>query len=123
MGVALEDQIGDKGTTFTMRFRLPDQEKQVLKKGDNTFGDFMPDSKFNPPGGGFVDQMEEVDCTINCIRCWKCPCKFTQEKVICCRCPCYARVVSTAKTHPSKWENPPPAVIMVNAPSKPFGTP
>mmetsp|Transcript_27930 Transcript_27930/g.74178 ORF Transcript_27930/g.74178 Transcript_27930/m.74178 type:complete len:551 (-) Transcript_27930:264-1916(-) len=122
--VALEDQVGDKGTTFIMRFRLPDQEKQIIKKGDNTFGDVnLLDSKFNPPGGGFIDQMEEVDCTINCIRCCKFPCKFTHDKIICCRCPCYARVVNSAKAHPSKWEEPPPVVIMVNAPKKAFGEP
>jgi len=122
--IALEDQVGDKGTTFLMRFRLPDQEKQVIKKGENAFGELSAiDKKFNPPGGGFIDQMEEVDCTINCIRCCKFPCKFTNDKVICCRCPCYARVVNSAKLHPSKWAEPPPAVVMVNAPKKPFGSP
>lgn len=122
--VALEDQIGDAGTTFQMRFRLPDPEKHIIRKGANSFGDVnVIDHAFNPALGGFVDQMEEVALTCNCIRCCKFPCNLTHEKVICCRCPCYARVVNSAKAHPLEWAEPPPAVVMVTVPKKPFGAP
>lgn len=121
VNVALESQIGEVGTTFLMRFRLPDQEKQVIKKGENVAGALeIVDSKFNPPRGGFIDHMEQVDCTINCIRLWKFPCQFTQDKMICCRCPLYARLVENANVHPSKWAEPPPAVVMIGAQKKAF---
>jgi len=123
---ALEHQIGEAGATFYMRFELPDLEKKIIKKGSNIAGnDVMLDSKFNPPRGGFADQMEEVALACNCVRLCRCPCDCTPDRVICCRCPLYARVIRQEETVKpvGAWEESAPLpVIMKTTPmgKKPF---
>lgn len=114
---ALQAQSGDYGTTFEFKFQLPDQEKQIVKKGENIFGVVSDmDGKFNPSLGGFGEQMEEVRLACTCIQCWRFPCNFTQKKTFCCTMPCYAQKVNSTEVQPFSYGKPgadsPPQVIM-----------
>jgi len=116
---ALEGQAGSFGTTFELLFQLPDQEQQIVKKGDNTFGMVSDMSgSFNPGGGGFAEQMEEVRLACTCIQCWRFPCNFNQKKTYCCSMPCYAQKVNNTEVQPFSYgkgapgADSPPQVIM-----------
>lgn len=119
--VALESQTGNYGTTFQMKFEMPDQEKAVVKAGQNVFGPVSLTDGFNPPRQGYIDQLEEVALACTCIRYCKFPCNTTQDKAVCCRMPLYARTAGSSKVVPSAWEAvPPPPVVMVGAPREKF---
>lgn len=116
---ALQDQSGDFGTNFILEFQLPDQEKQIVKKGENTFGSVVEmASQFNPSGGGFAEQMEEVRMACTCIQCWRFPCNFNQKKSYLCSVPCYAQKVSVTEVQPFTYgqgvpgADAPPQVVM-----------
>lgn len=86
--VAMEGEIGEYGTNFMMRFRLPDNEKQVVTED--------VDFKFNPTGQGFKKEMlEEVACACVCMRVWMFPCNLTHTFKPLCTLPLYARVRDT----------------------------
>jgi hypothetical protein len=103
--IALEDEIGEYGTNFLMRFRLPDNEKQVVTEG--------VDGKFNAFGQGFAKNMlEEVSCACVCMRVWQCPCKLTHKYKPICKMPLYARKYTGGMVVGSKSEFPPVQVVM-----------
>lgn len=121
--IPLENMLGEFGCTFWLKFELPDQEKGVVGKGMNLMGDVSISNGFNPPRGGYVDQLESVNLACVCFRCWKFPCNFNTDKYFCCTCPLYARTVSNNQVIPSSaWEQaPPPSVVMNGIPSQKFG--
>jgi len=105
MDLALEAEIGEYGTNFLMRFRLPDNEKQVVTEG--------LDGKFNAMGQGFAkDMLEEVSCACVCMRVWKCPCNLTHKHVPLCKLPLYARKYTGGMVTGAKSEHPPIQVVM-----------
>jgi hypothetical protein len=115
--VATEDQTGELGAIFELHFDLPDPEKPIASKGANVFGHLADmDGQFNPIGGGYIAQMEEVMLTCKCNRVWKFPCKFESKQCVCCRCPCYAQKMAEVQVGPKgAWSgtpNAPPQVIM-----------
>jgi hypothetical protein len=103
--IALEDEIGEYGTNFLMRFRLPDNEIQVVTEG--------VDGKFNAFGQGFAKNMlEEVSCACVCMRVWQCPCKLTHKYVPLCSMPLYARKFTGSDALTGKSDLPPVQVVM-----------
>jgi hypothetical protein len=98
VAVALEHALGDFSTVFNLRFQLPDPEKPIVKSGLNLFGvdsgNIEVGSNFNPPKGGYANNMmEEVHCACIMRRCWQFPCNFNPQKTIICKVPCYAQVI------------------------------
>lgn len=118
--VATDMMVGDKGTTFLLKFECVDLEKPVIKKGVTATGELDLWNGFNPPRRGFASQMEEVSCSCKAIRICGCGPSRTDEEVIC-KCPLYAREVGDNQVVPDAWsEVPPPNVIMERVPSAKF---
>jgi hypothetical protein len=108
------DAIGDIGTSWMMRFRLPDHEFQVAGSAEGE----QVDPKFNPIGRGFAKTMlEEVALQCICLRVWKFPCVTTQEKSVLCRMPLYAQKHESAMKVSPKSPHQPIQVVMSTRPS------
>jgi hypothetical protein len=87
-----EGQIGDFGMAWMMRFRLPDQEFQIVGGGEALVDGDPLDTKFNPPRAGFTKNLlEEVSCNCMCKRVWKFPCIFGGPEEPLCKIPLYAQ--------------------------------
>lgn len=103
--VAFEGEIGEYGTNFLMRFRLPDNEKQVVTEDVH--------GKFNPMGQGFKKEMlEEVACACVCMRVWMFPCNLSHKYKPLCKLPLYARVYDGAMGTAAKGDFAPVQVVM-----------
>jgi len=105
--LALSNEIGEYGTNFDMRFRLPDHEKQVVSEGVA--------GNFNAMGQGFAKNMlEEVACACMCVRVWKCPFVFAKAEKTLCKIPLYARKYTGGLAVSSKDQEYPPVPVVMN---------
>lgn len=112
--MATESMIGNYGTTFLLHFECMDPESQIVKKTDRDF---------DPLGGGFASQLEEVALAVKCSRIWQFPANCNKYEVQACRCPLYAQVVAgDGNVIPDAWgeTTKPISVLMLHPPKSKY---